>query len=289
MRILGINALNHDSSLAVLEDGELLYHEMTEDPKKALAFGRPDAIAYYERPWLKKTRHLYAGQYTDAFTLSDLPSTHIRKIGLGDVPVHYVPHHLSHAASGVFQSEYDDCVVIVADAIGEWDTTTIWKVSNGKYEKVYSKQYPYSLGLFYSAFTKLLGMQPLRDENKLMQISVDGNPKLLYNRAYAELKKNLHRGVHGWGEVEDPCDVAAAVQLVFEDELRILLQIARVYGNKLVFTGGCAYNRLSHSVIEDYFDDFCVPRFVGDNGSSIGAAVALENKFKILDKKFNLS
>lgn len=270
MLTLGINALNHDSSFALMQGKKLLHHQLGIDDN-VFKFGKPDVIAYYERPWLKKTRHFYAGQYNHAFTLEDLPSRYLKSIGLGGIPVKYVPHHLSHAASAVYQSGYDNCAIIVADAIGEWDTVSIWNF-DGKFKKIYSKRYPYSLGIFYSAFTKLLGMKPMRDENKLMRMSLDGDHLPQFVRVREEFEKNLHKGVRGWGEVKDPEDIAASVQHIFEDELATFLGIARAVNNKLAFTGGCAYNSLSHEVIAGYFDHYHVPKLPGDSGSSIGAA-----------------
>jgi carbamoyltransferase len=271
MLTLGINALNHDASFAVMEGTTLIHHQLGINSRDALQFGKPDVIAYYEQPWLKKTRHFYAGQYNYAFTLKDLPSRYFKSIGLGGIPIKYIPHHLSHAASAVYQSGYDNCAIIVADAIGEWDTVSIWNY-DGKFTKVYSKKYPYSLGIFYSAFTKLLGMQPMKDENKLMQMSIDGESLPQYLKVKEKFKENLHIGVRDWGEVENEVDIAASVQLVFEDELTQFLRIARKVNNKLAFTGGCAYNKLSHERVADFFEDYHVPKFPGDSGSSIGAA-----------------
>jgi carbamoyltransferase len=271
MLTLGINALNHDSSFAVMENKILIHHQLGINSRDVLQFGKPDVIAYYERPWLKKTRHLYAGQYNHVFTLEDLPFRYLKTIGLAGTPIKYIPHHLSHAAGAVYQSGYDNCAIIVADAIGEWDTVTIWNY-DGKFSKVYSKKYPYSLGIFYSAFTKLLGMKPMKDENKLMHMSIDGDPLPQYNKVKERFNTNLHKGVQDWGEVENPVDIAASVQLIFEDELTEFLRIARKINDKLVFTGGCAYNKLSHERVSYFFEEYHIPKFPGDSGSSIGAA-----------------
>ena len=34
-------------------------------------------------------------------------------------------HHLSHAASAFFPSPFDEAIVLTADGVGEWATTTI--------------------------------------------------------------------------------------------------------------------------------------------------------------------
>ena len=87
MRILGINCLNHDAGITVIEDGEILFaahserysrkkndkHLNNEIVNEALSYGPPDKIAYYERPYLKKTRQLISGQWSQVFTTKNIP------------------------------------------------------------------------------------------------------------------------------------------------------------------------------------------------------------------------
>ena len=86
MNILGISAGFHDAGVSVIRDGEILFAAHAERYSKvkhdrdlnnsimqeALSFGQPDLIAYYERPWNKKLRQLYSGQYREAFDLSNI-------------------------------------------------------------------------------------------------------------------------------------------------------------------------------------------------------------------------
>ena len=86
MKILGINCLNHDAAVSVIEDKKILFAAHSERYSRnkndmflnddiiqeALSYGEPDKIAYYERPWIKKTRQLYAGQYNEVFNLNNL-------------------------------------------------------------------------------------------------------------------------------------------------------------------------------------------------------------------------
>lgn len=82
MSIWGINALNHGSSLAVFEGSDLrLKHWefcQTDELDKsiinrAINNSGPDTVFWYENPWVKKTRQLYARQYDSATDLSVLP------------------------------------------------------------------------------------------------------------------------------------------------------------------------------------------------------------------------
>ena len=91
MKILGINALNHDAAITLIEDGKILFaahaerysgirndsnlnKEMFEDMEQ---YGEPDYVVYFERPWIKKLRQLKAGQYREVFSLKNLPQYHL--------------------------------------------------------------------------------------------------------------------------------------------------------------------------------------------------------------------
>ena len=85
-------------------------------------------------------------------------------------------HHLSHAASAFFPSPFDDAIVLTADGVGEWATTT---VAIGKGNKIDIKKeihFPHSLGLLYSAFTYYTGFKVNSGEYKLMGLAPYGVP-----------------------------------------------------------------------------------------------------------------
>lgn len=289
MKILGINALNHDASVAVL-DGTVLMHERASKYSgtpndhylnqdiidHALSFGHPDVIAYYERPWIKKSRQLYAGQFKEAFNLFNIPNLYLKQFGLTNVPIKYVPHHLSHAAAA-YQGPFNQASVIVVDAIGEWDTVSIWKFDR-RLQKVYNRTYPYSLGLFYSAFTELVGLVPTRDENEFMKLSQTGDPEKYYRRVLSYIRKNLHQGIWDWDvNSSEVADIAAAVQKVFEEQLEYIFRIARFESSNAIFTGGCAYNKVSQRLLGKIFKSYWIPQNPGDAGSSLGAAYYIKN------------
>jgi carbamoyltransferase len=286
MIIYGINSLNHDSSLAVVENGKVIFHERSgyylekEIIKRALEHGYPNLIVWYEKPWLKKTRQLYAGQYAEAFDLDKLPSCYLSSLGLGNCKVVYVSHHHSHAAGAYYTSNYEDAAVIVADAIGEWETISIWHGKKNTLTKLWSDRYPYSLGLFYSAFTDMLGFIPVKEENLLTQLALTGKP-IFVNRVAKYLTENCHIGINDW-EFEDHerADIAASVQFVFENEISRLAQRAKqlTKSNNVIFTGGCAYNKPAQDMLSLHFDNCTVPKFPGDSGSSFGAVAAFTNR-----------
>ena len=163
----GINALNHGSSLAVFQDGKLYKWvnckaDLLDSSviTEVLHRGAPDRIFWYERPWLKKLRQLRAGQYRTALDMSVLPKHHLKQFKYA--PITYTPHHASHAAGGYYTGPFDHCAVVVLDAIGEFECATIWEAKHGELKKVWSRSYPHSLGLFYSAFTQPVSYTHLR-------------------------------------------------------------------------------------------------------------------------------
>ena len=100
MKILGINGLNHDASISLIEDGEVLFAGHSErysgikndsDLNNELmsdcySYGRPDKIAYFERPYLKKLRQLKAGQYSEVLSTKNIPSNYLKQ-WIGDTPI----------------------------------------------------------------------------------------------------------------------------------------------------------------------------------------------------------
>ena len=289
----GINALNHGSRLAVINNGKLISNQSSSNDEldqsaifEALYHGGPNRIFWYERPWLKKARQLRAGQYRRVFDLSVLPKQYLNKIKVHYAPITYTPHHGSHAAAGYYTSPFDHCAVVVLDAIGEFECATIWHCHHGEMTKVWSRSYPHSLGLFYSAFTHALGMTPIRDEYQLQQMSEKGNPKIFYYRVkkyftgLLELNYNFHKGVTDQefyiDSIEDECNLAAAVQLVFEEQIELIMNKAKELTGSdcLVYMGGCAMNSKANKiVVEPMFKYIWSLPNPGDPSSSIGAVL----------------
>ena len=293
----GINALNHGSSLAVFRDGEFIGDIITNETdtifpemyKRFLEnYGTPDRIFWYENPWLKKARQLYAGQYKTALDMSVLPKRKLKQWGLGYAPVTYTPHHASHAAAGYYTSPFNHCAIVVLDAIGEFDCASIWEGKHGEMKKIWSAKYPNSLGLFYSAFTQMMGLKPIRDEYILQQMAAQGNPRRfrssidLYFRkgGPVSLGYNFHRGVLNWSNelmsLQEQCDLAAAVQERFEIEVaKVMYKAKELTGaDSLVYMGGCAMNSAANkNEVEPKFKYIWSFPDPGDASSAMGAVL----------------
>lgn len=288
----GINALNHGSSLAVFDNDRLIFNKFDHGDELSketldigLGYGIPNETYWYERPWIKKARQLYAGQWSRVFDLSVLPKNYLEKIGINDSRITYTPHHASHAAAGYYTSPFNHCAIVVLDAIGEFECASIWEGAHGEMKKLWSRVYPNSLGLFYSAFTDLLGFIPIQDEFLLQRLSKEGDPQRYYYDvkeymgSVVNAHKNMHTGIWDFPhEVTESnrADVAAAVQEVFEEQVDMVMRTARELtgADCLVYMGGCAMNSQANSrVVEPKFNYIWSLPQPGDPSSSIGAVL----------------
>ena len=263
---VGISEGFHDAAITVLNDREIIsawhterFSKIKNDPilDEELIPQRYDTISFYEKPFLKNTRRLFAGQNWQ---------NPRRKYD------NYFGHHETHAAAGYYTSPFNECNVIVIDAIGEWNTITIWECKDNEMKKIKSWNYPYSLGLLYSAITKRIGLKPNEDEYITMGMAAFGEPK--YDLEYL-LEKNNHKGVGKIFPHAHPNDLAASVQNLYETKFLQLLKYCE-YSN-LVLSGGCALNCVANSKIPDRFNVWILPA-PGDAGSSLGAAALVQKK-----------
>jgi len=303
MLTFGISANEHDAALAVVDGERILFASHSErysrrknDPHlnaeliaEAMQHGEPQLIVWYERPLLKRTRKLYAGQWDSAFR-SDGASYLRRRFGL-TAPVTTVGHHASHAAASFFSSPFDEAAIVVVDAIGEWTTISVWEGRGRALRCIWHQGYPHSLGLLYSAFTQRCGFKPNEEEYILMGLAAYGEPQFAElirddliepTRApHFRLRANVHRGVLWWRpEIVAREHLAASIQAICEDYLVSLTRWAREKTDMLNLSlgGGVALNCVANARIarESGFDRFWIFPNPGDAGSSVGAVAALQ-------------
>ena len=311
MIVWGWTGMSHDASLAVFSDDGLEFAAHSERYSRskndknlhsdliaeALTFGKPDKIYYYENPLLKKTRQLYAGQYT--LLGKESPTTYMRKFYKDAPKSTSTSHHLSHAAAGYYTSPYTDAAVLVIDSIGEWDTLTIWKGSGSALQRVYTQRYPHSVGIWYSAMTQRIGLKPQEHEYILMGMAAIGDPERYYELVKTDFiakmptlqdprilfKRNCHRGCLDWrpdlSSVQDYADIAAATQRIYEEIFELYVKIAadKTKSKNLVLMGGCALNCVANTLAYKYFDNVWIMPNPGDAGSAIGCVLAHKREF----------
>jgi carbamoyltransferase len=293
MIILGINETSHDASASLIEDGKILFAGHSERYSKqkndwyindllikdALQYAKPDAIAYYEKPLLKASRLFLKGGLGDWKP----------KFNIEDLPRKSFSHHYSHASAGYYTSPFNDAAIVVLDSIGEYNTSTIWVGEGNNIKLKYKQNYPVSFGLFYSAFTQLIGLMPNQEEYIMMGMAAYGDWKRYYKEIneyfpnYNKQKYNFHKGIDDWGmqiTEQDKFDIAASVQIIYQQRLNEFMHMAYTITGKdnLVFMGGCALNSSANTLLWNIFGDVWIMPNPGDAGSSLGAAAALYGK-----------
>jgi carbamoyltransferase len=226
-----------------------------------------------------------------------------------DKNIFFSDHHLSHAASAFFPSPFEEAVILTADGVGEWATTTVAIGKGNKLDIKKEIHFPHSLGLLYSAFTyytgfkvnsgeyKLMGLAPYGNPNyedkikELIDIKDDGTFRLnqkYFNYATGLTMTNDHFHNLFGQKPRDPknerltqfhMDIASSIQKVTEEiMIKLTKAIRNEYGIKnLCLAGGVALNCVANGKIlkEKIFDNIWIQPAAGDAGGSLGAALAL--------------
>ena len=207
--ILGISAFYHDSAACLVQDGELVAAAQEERfsrkkhdhrfPSSAVRYcleeagitaDQLDAVAFYDKPWLKFERLLetylsFAPAGLPSF-LKAMPLWLKQKLWMGELiqkqvgfegELLYPEHHQSHAASAFYPSPYQRAAILTIDGVGEWATAS-WGVGHDHNVDIrFELKFPHSLGLLYSAFTYYTGFRVNSGEYKVMGLAPYGEPK----------------------------------------------------------------------------------------------------------------
>ena len=346
--ILGISAFYHDSAACILKNGEIIAAAQEERftrkkhdssyPYNAIEFllkysnlklNDVDHIVFFEKPFLKFERLLetyvaFAPKGFISFSkamplwikeklfqkslLFNKLKTHDQNYQ-SDQNIFFSDHHLSHAASAFFPSPFEEAVILTADGVGEWATTTVAVGKANKLEIKKEIHFPHSLGLLYSAFTyytgfkvnsgeyKLMGLAPYGNSiyedkiEQLIDVKEDGSFRLdqkyfdystgltMTNKKFDELFGQKPRNAKNEKITQFHMDIAASIQNVTE---KIMIKIAKAIRKEfniknLCLAGGVALNCVANGKIlqEKIFDNIWIQPAAGDAGGSLGAALAL--------------
>ena len=315
MIIWGCVGNSHDASLAVFNGHKLQWASLAREFSSVqndahlnpglltwaqASLGPPDQIIWYERPFLKTLRQWRAGQ--GWLAQENNIKQYFKDRGV-DAPIKYTQHHHSHAAYAYYTQPHDNCAIVCLDSIGEFETLTVWHGKNGELRKIYSQGYPHSLGLFYSAMTQRVGLEPQRDEYQIATMADKGDAQRLSSCIQRDLldykfrklfvtKENLHRGCRWWRSdlvtQQDLYDIAAATQFIFEHSVRSISQWAfrETDAHHLALAGGGALNKRAVDKIRGDWESVWVPPNPGDPGSCIGAVLAQHKNFIDVDSKW---
>ncbi|MBV8541374.1 MAG: carbamoyltransferase [Pseudonocardiales bacterium] len=329
MRILGINAIFHDPAAALVVDGHTVAAAEEERFSRRKHGKRPVPFSAWELPersarWCLETAGIgpedldaVAYSYDPALVQPDLDgldqrweslrTTYARRAplflatalpGLDPAAVHFVPHHVAHAASAGLAAPFRDCAVLVADGRGEATSYLGGRYRDGELEVVASQELPHSLGLLYEEATEHLGFLRSSDEYKVMALASYGRqpstePRLLptlrelvwttgdggFVVAPIEWSELAKRRVPGGEFQPEHVELAAAVQARLEE---VLLELAwwlhrRTGERRLTMAGGVALNCVANTRLttEGPFDKLWVQPAAGDAGTALGGALHL--------------
>ena len=346
--ILGISAFYHDSAACIIIDGKIIAAAQEERftrkkhdsnyPYNAVEFvlkyakiklSKVDQIIFFEKPFLKFERLLetyvaFAPKGFLSFSkampiwikeklfqknlLQNKLKDHDKNYDKKKENLYFSDHHLSHAASAFFPSPFSEAIVITADGVGEWATTTVALGKNNMLEIKKEIHFPHSLGLLYSAFTyyigfkvnsgeyKLMGLAPYGESKyineilKIIDIKEDGTFRLdqsyfnyatgltMTSKKFDNLFGQKPRNPKSEKLTQFHMDIAASIQKVTEDiMIKLAKSVQKEFGLKnLCLAGGVALNCVANGKIlnEKIFENIWVQPAAGDAGGALGAALA---------------
>ncbi len=344
MKILGISCYYHDAAACLVIDGAVVaaageerFTRIKHDnnfPENAIRFCLSwahltardlDVVVFYEKPIVKFDRtlrqhfaHFPASRKVFVDTIGSwfdiklqIPKTLRKTIGYKG-PVHYLPHHFSHAASAYYLSGFDTAAIVTIDGVGEWATTTMGMGRAGKITVEKEIRFPHSLGLLYSAMTSYLGFEVNDAEYKVMGLAAYGDPKP-FRRQMNELVNVFSDGSYALNlkyfdyvrtdrmfnkhleelfglsarNAESPMEhsyenIAASLQEKLETTVfHLLITVHKRYKtDNLCLSGGVALNSVMNGKIlkQTPFKKLFIPPDPGDGGGAMGAALAMSHK-----------
>jgi carbamoyltransferase len=208
--VLGLSFYYHDSSAALVRDGELVaaaeeerFSRLKHDsgfPHLAIQFVLEQAgltvhdvdyVVFYEKPFIKFERMLLSAMATFPRSAAVFRESmqrwvtdklwiksHMKKeLEIPSSKLLFADHHMSHAASSFFTSPFEESAILTVDGAGEWTTSTMSVGRGNQIEIIKELRFPHSLGLLYSAFTAYCGFEINEGEYKLMGMHPYGEPK----------------------------------------------------------------------------------------------------------------
>jgi carbamoyltransferase len=329
LRILGINAVFHDPAAALVVDGEIVAAAEEErfsrrkHGKRAVPFSAwelpersarwclkaadispedLDAVAYsYDPVLVRPEQDGLDERWEDLRTTYAHRAPHFLATALPELDpadVHFVPHHVAHAASAGLAAPFRDSAVLVADGRGEATSYLSGRYRDGDLMVLASQELPHSLGLMYEEVTDHLGFLRSSDEYKVMALASYGRQPHTEPRLLPILRELVFATGDGgfivrpidWSELAkrrlpggelqpEHVELAAAVQARLEE---VLLELAawlhRSTGERrLTMAGGVALNCVANTrlVAEGPFEELWVQPAAGDAGTALGGALHL--------------
>jgi len=330
MKILGISCFYHDSAASIIIDNEIIVAAQEERftrikhtpdfPINSIKFSLEetglkieelDAVVFYDKPIVKFERLLSTFYEVapkglvpfiksipiwlkEKLFLRKLIYDNLREIEPNlkkkDLNLLFTEHHISHAASSFYPSNFKESSILTIDGVGEWCTASICKGEDKKIEIIKELHFPHSVGLLYSAFTyylgfrvnsgeyKLMGLAPYGIENsdetnlfidkiksEIVDIKEDGS--IFLNQKYFKytyglrmIKEKKFKEIFGLNTRKEEeeitqihCNIALAIQKVTEEiVIKMVKETKKLTNSKnLCLSGGVALNCVANGKIEE--------------------------------------
>ena len=330
MRILGISCYYHDSAATIIVDNEIVaavqeerFTRIKHTPdfplnsikfcleETGLKIEELDAVVFYDKPIVKFERLLSTFYQVapkglipfiksipiwlkEKLFLRKLIYDNLKEIEPSlkkkDLNLLFTEHHLSHAASSFYPSNFKESAILTIDGVGEWCTASICKGDDKKIEIIKELHFPHSVGLLYSAFTYFLGFKVNSGEYKLMGLAPYGiknseETKLFIDKIKSEIvdikddgsiflnqkyfkytyglrmiKEKKFKSLFGFNTRKEEeeitqthCNMALAIQNVTEEiVIKMVKETKKLTKlNNLCFSGGVALNCVANGKIEE--------------------------------------
>lgn len=330
MKILGISCFYHDSSASIIVDNKIIacVQEERFSRKKhtpdfpinsikycleetGLKIEELDAVVFYDKPVVKferliSTFYEVAPKGVVPF-LKSMPIwlkeklfikktifDHLKEIDQNikkkNIKLLFTEHHISHAASAFYPSNFKESAILTIDGVGEWCTASICYGNDKKIEILKELHFPHSVGLLYSAFTyylgfrvnsgeyKLMGLAPYgiqdSDETKLFIkkiksyiVDVKNDGSIFLNQDYfkytfglkmineKKFKNLFHMTTRKENDeiTQTHCNLALAIQNVTEEIIiKMVIETKKITSSKnLCLSGGVALNCVANGKIDE--------------------------------------
>ncbi|WP_081431128.1 carbamoyltransferase family protein [Moorena bouillonii] len=221
----------------------------------------------------------------------------------------YAWHHLCHTAAAFYTSPFESATFLCVDGSGEDVSASLGRISHNTLEVYYEQPYENGLGMLYTLLTTYLGFD-LGSEYKVMGLAPYGKP-LYVDHLRSLLTEGAHGGIRFTDKLtsheslktaqklvanatgipprvageplsSEQVDIAASLQVVFEEEVIKMAKFAResVDEENLLFCGGCAQNCVVAGKLRDssLFQNVFNSPVGGDMANGLGAALLYERQ-----------